>query len=151
MAGKRLQVAGGGRWPVSEEDAGALRHETADSDAREEKASHDDEAEGGQHLRRIPPPREPRHPAFPLGERRFCKTCGSALWVWDPRWPELVHPFASAIDTDLPVPPERVHLMLAYAPDWVQPDIGDKDQQFDEYPLESIAGWHDKRGLVSKD
>jgi hypothetical protein len=85
------------------------------------------------------------------GERRFCKTCGSALWVWDPRWPELVHPFASAIDTDLPVPPERVHLMLAYAPDWVQPDIGDKDQQFDEYPLESIAGWHDKRGLVSKD
>lgn len=38
------------------------------------------------------------------GKRHFCKNCGSALWVWDPRWPELVHPFASAIDTDLPVP-----------------------------------------------
>jgi hypothetical protein len=21
------------------------------------------------------------------GERRFCSVCGSALWVWDPRWP----------------------------------------------------------------
>ena len=29
-------------------------------------------------------------------ERRFCNRCGSALWVWDPRWPELIHPFASA-------------------------------------------------------
>ena len=25
-------------------------------------------------------------------ERRFCRHCASALWVWDPRWPELVHP-----------------------------------------------------------
>jgi hypothetical protein len=39
------------------------------------------------------------------GCRNFCKTCGSALWLWDPRWPELIHPFASAIDTDLPAPP----------------------------------------------
>ncbi len=42
-------------------------------------------------------------------ERRFCSQCGSALWVWDPRWPELVHPFASVIDTPLPVAPEQVH------------------------------------------
>jgi hypothetical protein len=45
-------------------------------------------------------------------ERRFCGECGSMLWCWDPRWPDLVHPFASAIDTELPVPPERTHLML---------------------------------------
>jgi len=82
------------------------------------------------------------------GERRFCKTCGSALWVWDPRWPELVHPFASAIDTDLPVPPERVHLMLGSMPDWVQPDIREFDKQFEEYPDESIADWHASRGLI---
>jgi hypothetical protein len=37
-------------------------------------------------------------------ERRFCSRCGSALWVWDPRWPELVHPFAGVIDTPLPDP-----------------------------------------------
>ena len=30
--------------------------------------------------------------------RYFCARCGSALWVWDPTWPELVHPHASAID-----------------------------------------------------
>ena len=31
-------------------------------------------------------------------ERRFCGECGSMLWCWDPRWPNLVHPFASAIE-----------------------------------------------------
>ena len=41
-------------------------------------------------------------------ERRFCKKCGSALWVWDKQWPELVHPFASAIDSDLPEPPSQL-------------------------------------------
>lgn len=37
-------------------------------------------------------------------ERKFCLQCGSALWLWDPRWPELVHPHASAIDTPCPSP-----------------------------------------------
>ena len=32
------------------------------------------------------------------GRRHFCKRCGSALWLYDPEWPELVHPHASAID-----------------------------------------------------
>jgi hypothetical protein len=82
------------------------------------------------------------------GERRFCKHCGSALWIYDEAWPDLVHPFASAIDTELPVPPERVHLMLDHAPAWVQPDIRQGDDAFDEYPAESIAGWHAKRGLT---
>ena len=48
------------------------------------------------------------------GERRFCRHCGSALWVYDAEWPELVHPFASAIDSELPVPPERTHLLLEF-------------------------------------
>ena len=30
-------------------------------------------------------------------KRHFCLKCGSALWLWDPRWPELIHPHASAI------------------------------------------------------
>ena len=38
-------------------------------------------------------------------ERHFCGRCGSALWLWDPTWPELVHPHASAIDTPLPIWP----------------------------------------------
>ena len=81
------------------------------------------------------------------GERRFCRECGSALWLYDPTWPELVHPFASAIDSDLPVAPERVHLMLKYKPSWVEPDIREGDSSFQLYPEESIEGWHRKRGL----
>ena len=80
-------------------------------------------------------------------ERRFCKACGSALWVWDPRWPELVHPFASAIDTPLPLPPERVHLMLGSKAPWVEVVPGPHDQCYDEYPRESIAAWHQRLGL----
>jgi hypothetical protein len=80
-------------------------------------------------------------------ERRFCTRCGSALWVWDPRWPELVHPFASAIDTPLPVPPERVHLMLGSRAPWVEVSPGPHDQCYDGYPRESIAEWHRRLGL----
>jgi hypothetical protein len=81
------------------------------------------------------------------GERNFCKSCGTALWLYDPTWPELVHPFASAIDTELPVPPEKVHLMLRFKPAWVVPDIGPNDRTFQEYPEQSIEDWHKSRGL----
>jgi hypothetical protein len=80
-------------------------------------------------------------------QRHFCRICGSALWVWDPRWPELVHPFASAIDTDLPVPPERTHLMLGSKASWVELQAGPDDKRFDAYPDESIAAWHQRLGL----
>lgn len=82
-------------------------------------------------------------------ERNFCRQCGSALWVWDPRWPELVHPFASAVDTALPVPPERTHLMVGSKAPWVELRKGPNDKVFDEYPDESIAAWHERLGLQS--
>ena len=80
-------------------------------------------------------------------ERNFCRKCGSALWLWDPRWPELLHPHASAIDTDLPIPPERTHLMLDHRANWVEPCLRDGDRQFPDYPDESIAEWHRRLGL----
>ncbi|TDJ16941.1 MAG: GFA family protein [Gammaproteobacteria bacterium] len=79
--------------------------------------------------------------------RSFCKHCGSALWVWDPRWPELVHPFASAIDTDLPISPQRTHLMLAFKASWVPAHVEPGDSSFDEYPDESLAEWHRRLGV----
>ena len=79
--------------------------------------------------------------------RHFCRVCGSALWAWDPRWPDLVHPFASAIDTELPVPPERTHLMTASKSAWVEMQTGPEDKIFDTYPDESIAEWHERLGL----
>ncbi len=81
------------------------------------------------------------------GERRFCSRCGSALWVWDPRWPELVHPFASAIDTPLPAPPERTHMMLGSKASWVEVRADPQDLQYEEYPDESLAAWHERHGL----
>lgn len=81
------------------------------------------------------------------GERNFCTRCGTALWLYDPNWPDLVHPFASAIDSDLPVAVAHVHLMLKYKASWVEPEIGKNDDIFDLYPDESIEEWHRKRGL----
>lgn len=80
-------------------------------------------------------------------ERNFCTRCGTALWLFSPEWPDLVHPFASAIDSELPAPPSSVHMMLRYRPSWVQADIGEGDAVFDLYPDQSIEDWHRNRGL----
>lgn len=81
------------------------------------------------------------------GQRYFCSRCATALWIYDPEWPDLVHPFASAIDTRLPVPPSKVHLMLRFKAPWVVPDLGRGDSPFREYPKLSIEQWHRRRGL----
>ncbi len=81
-------------------------------------------------------------------QRHFCSKCGSALWIWGEDYPDWVYPFASAIDSDLPVPPDRVHLMLGSKAGWVPvPPESETETHFDEYPEESIEGWHRKRGL----
>ena len=79
-------------------------------------------------------------------ERRFCGQCGSALWVYHDKWPDLVHPFASAIDTPLPKAPETVHIMTAYKAEWVEIERGPRHTAFDEYPDKSIAVWHETHG-----
>lgn len=82
------------------------------------------------------------------GERHFCPKCGSALWVWDRHWPEWIYPFASAIDTPLPAPKERQHILLDSKANWVEVPRGPRDQRFREYPREAIIDWHRKRGLL---
>jgi hypothetical protein len=79
--------------------------------------------------------------------RHFCRRCGSQLWLWDPHWPDLVHPHASAIDTGLPVPPEHTHIMLGSKASWVEIEAKRRDRKFREYPQESIADWHQRLGL----
>lgn len=81
------------------------------------------------------------------GQRHFCRLCGSALWLWDPSWPDLVHPHASAIDSALPVPPDNVHIMLDSKAGWVPLQRGVGDACFAEYPDESLADWHRRHGL----
>ena len=80
-------------------------------------------------------------------ERHFCARCATALWLFSPEWPDLLHPFASAIDSALPTPPASVHLMLRFKPFWVEPQVGVDDAVFDLYPEESIEEWHRRRGL----
>src|SRR5690606_18685677 len=72
-------------------------------------------------------------------ERHFCSRCGSALWLFSPEWPDLIHPFASAIDIDLPVPPEHTHLFLDSKAPWVEVEASPSDKLFKGYPEESIA------------
>lgn len=83
------------------------------------------------------------------GERNFCKHCSSGLWLWAPDWPELVHPYASAIDSELPAAPERTHLMLGAKASWVPVHADADDKHFDGYPDESIAAWHERLGVTS--
>jgi hypothetical protein len=82
-------------------------------------------------------------------ERRFCKECGSALWLWDPTWPELIHPHASAIDTPLPKPAEVVEAALAYAASWVDVPRGKGHVRHRNWPEESLEDWHKRHRLWS--
>jgi hypothetical protein len=83
------------------------------------------------------------------GRRYFCSYCGSALWLWDPTWPELVHPHAGAIDTPLPVPPSNVHCLVGSKANWVTVEGKRGDPRFDAYPDMSLAQWHERKGLTS--
>ena len=96
---------------------------------------------------RMDRPGDEPEPEISPGRRHFCKHCGSALWVSDPRWPELVHPFASAIDTALPHPPEHVDMMLDNAPAWTDPPPVDGVTRFGQYPAQSLEAWHRAHGL----
>ena len=107
------------------------------------------EVAGGEHVR------EYRAMIERGGERRrsrhrrcFCGHCGCHLWAINEQWPDLLHPVAGAIDTPLPDPPQWVHMMLGSKAAWVSVDAHDGDDSFDAYPKETIAGWHDSRGLT---
>jgi hypothetical protein len=81
-------------------------------------------------------------------QRHFCPKCGSALWLWDRRWAQWIYPFASAVDTKLPAPRERQHIMLDSKASWVPVPKGRGEKHFREFPKESIIDWHRKRGLL---
>ncbi len=78
------------------------------------------------------------------GQRHFCGKCGTALWLWDPTWPELVHPHAGAIDTPLPTPPSNVHILLDSKAAWVTVEGHQGDQRFEGYPDFSLKEWHQR-------
>ena len=78
--------------------------------------------------------------------RTFCSHCGCHLYAWNARWPDLVHPVASAIDTPLPEPPAHVHMMVGSKAGWVPLEVGPDDAVFDAYPARSLRDWHRDHG-----
>jgi hypothetical protein len=78
---------------------------------------------------------------------RFCSRCGSALWLTLDAATDAVYPFASAIDTPLPDPPERVHVFTAEAPAWTRPSRGERDIVLERNTPESIDAWHGRHRL----
>ncbi|EIW74558.1 hypothetical protein CONPUDRAFT_66965 [Coniophora puteana RWD-64-598 SS2] len=86
-------------------------------------------------------------------ERNFCKKCSAMLWLWDPHWPEYLHPFASAIDDELEDPKELVVVKLDSKPSWVRlPEGTRKDNEgYNVNPKDpedyiSIEQWHKDNG-----
>lgn len=79
--------------------------------------------------------------------RHFCGECGSHLWARHDRWPDLIHPVASSVDTPLPVAPKHSHVFLRSKPAWVPVQAGSDDETFETYPRESLEAWHRRHGL----
>jgi hypothetical protein len=90
------------------------------------------------------------HPVEPV-VLTFCGRCGSPLFLEIPVFPEWVYPFASAIDTTLPTPPELVFVRTDERPSWA-PAIGSEtDHRFGTNTDESMAEWHRRLGLERPD
>lgn len=89
-----------------------------------------------------------RYQQVPSGSiTSFCPHCGTALFVEISGWPQWVYPFASAVDTPLPVPPHYLHIQVADRPEWV-PNMGAPDDPtFSSNTDESIINWHRRLGL----
>lgn len=130
------KTAGGGGWAINLGAATRTMKVTGKRHLRIYRARLQDDTGEGTHTS--------------TGRRYFCAHCGSALWLWDPTWPELVHPHASAIDTPLPTPPEHVHGLLGSKASWVQIEGRADDPRFDGYPDVSLAEWHQRTGLTSR-
>ncbi|KAA1474695.1 hypothetical protein DENSPDRAFT_841319 [Dentipellis sp. KUC8613] len=83
---------------------------------------------------------------FASSERNFCALCSSMLWLYDEHWPELLHPFASAIDSPELKPPETMVIVRNDSkPAYVRLPEGDKEVH-EVYGPFSIEEWHKKHG-----
>ena len=82
-------------------------------------------------------------------ERNFCGECSTMLWLWDSAYPELINPFASAVDTEMPIPPSMVCIFEVDKPKWARWPEGEKTV-YQEYLEESLEDWHRKHGMYVK-
>jgi len=83
--------------------------------------------------------------------RFFCSQCGSHLWAHHPSYAENVYPVAGAIDTPLPEPPQKYHIMLGSKANWIEPSASKDDRIFEKYPDISILDYHKQHHLLDED
>lgn len=77
-------------------------------------------------------------------QRSFCGECSAMLWLWDPSWPHLLHPFAAAIDTPMTPPDRFVASCMDSKREWVPVPAG--VEAYDRYGPLSIDEWHKEHG-----
>jgi hypothetical protein len=80
-------------------------------------------------------------------EQSFCNRCGSQLWLFDSRWPEYLHSFASAFDTPLPKPPAFLDNFLSSRSPWTVLHEGGAIERLDGPYSVGMEDWHRQRGL----
>ncbi|CAF1164797.1 unnamed protein product [Didymodactylos carnosus] len=82
-------------------------------------------------------------------KRHFCSECGSYLWAHSSEYEQWVYPFASSIDTPLPVPPEQIHIMTDFKLNHIEIPKGKHITTFQRYPtgIEGIEKWHKEHSL----
>ncbi|KAI8865936.1 hypothetical protein GQ42DRAFT_165805 [Ramicandelaber brevisporus] len=86
---------------------------------------------------------------FPL-VRSFCKDCGSSLWLkhyQNPRGRVVLS--ASIIDTELPVPKQRVHIYIDSAMKWADPrnlPAAGEDLYYSGDPDLTVEQYNEKHG-----
>lgn len=88
---------------------------------------------------------------------KFCPECATALFIELDGWPQWAFPFASAVDTQPPVPPRRIHIQWAGRVAWSPVAPGPNDTIFEANTDESVMEWHERparlasRRLVQSD
>ncbi|KIJ60241.1 hypothetical protein HYDPIDRAFT_161301 [Hydnomerulius pinastri MD-312] len=90
--------------------------------------------------------RDTKEETIASSERNFCTKCSAMLWLYDENWPDLLHPFASAIDSpELEAPDEMIVIMTDSKPDYVRLPEGAK-RVYKHYGTDAIEAWHKKYG-----
>jgi hypothetical protein len=83
-------------------------------------------------------------------ERRFCKECGSALWLWDPTWPELIHPARLGDRHAVAEARRKSSRRRSRMPrPWVDVPRGKGHVRHRNWPEESLEDWHKRHRLWS--
>jgi hypothetical protein len=105
--------------------------------------------QGREHMRvyraRFQPPGESAQRTS-TAERAFCERCGSQLWIWHPEIPDVVYLHASGVDTPLPLPSERMHIMLDSRARWSPLHADPQDSQHPSLPEAFMVALYGKPG-----